>query len=734
MSTSVNKDRVGVFNIKPSVTRLVLAIVLAGLSLATQAGKITSIPSTTVPGVQDGFGGFNLENISVILNDLSGTGSTFDESTGAYFFDTDSDLSYVSDVYDDVSSNLMGQVLAKPFPVGEPAGIKIVNDDFDVKKGRPTNCIMSTSYLDGHFLDEADPRPVPCSGPFQAHKRYKLAMLPSTVDGVVTDGTDSIDLVFNVEADGTTRDYQVFQKINNWTNNRLKGFTIQVGTGTGGTFVPAADTGGVGVANLSLSVPSEAWDSPDQLANFAAGLFGPADPEHDQPAGFFDPVTRAGFLIVEYPNVSGQTDTLHSGATLGSDYAAVPPATGAAANQFGIWLPNTMLPYGIFFDDDGNPDTDAELKAWYGDKSLNDFGWMTGVAAGFVGIHPDTITNDWSNNPLYFMGPIDDLVNVGLNYVVTVGDVSGFSNFTIRITPIIADAPLVQPTYVGVVPDPPLVYASSDAIIQLDPSPAFIPGSLLTARVADADLNNITDLNDDNAIESTTVEVTTSDGSVASYTLTLEELGENRGVFAGNLPDAFSNVAVGTTVIVTYLDVSGGAGGANESIIATSTAGTSLPSGNVEFNPASYTVAEDGGNVVLTVDRIDGTLGEVTVEYNTNSDSATGNEDYVPATGTLTFADGVTSQTITVEIINDTAIEGDESFTVLLSNAQGGAAVVGTNPATVTITDNDVAASDSSSGCSCSSSPGGSVDPLLPGLLLASLIYLGWRSKQIDIE
>jgi uncharacterized repeat protein (TIGR01451 family) len=49
--------------------------------------------------------------------------------------------------------------------------------------------------------------------------------------------------------------------------------------------------------------------------------------------------------------------------------------------------------------------------------------------------------------------------------------------------------------------------------------------------------------------------------------------------------------------------------------------------------------------------------------------------------------------------------------------------------ASVTIT-----SGSSSSGCSCSSSPDGSVDPLLPGLLLASLIYLGWRLRKTDVE
>jgi hypothetical protein len=50
------------------------------------------------------------------------------------------------------------------------------------------------------------------------------------------------------------------------------------------------------------------------------------------------------------------------------------------------------------------------------------------------------------------------------------------------------------------------------------------------------------------------------------------------------------------------------------------------------------------------------------------------------------------------------------------------------------VDDQPAPTSSSSSGCSCSYSPDGSVDPLLPGLILASLIYLGWRSRKSDIK
>ena len=568
MSASNVKQSVRNNGTKLPITRLAVVIALAGFSLTVQAGKITSIPSTTVPGVQDSFGGLNFDNIEVIFN---GTGSSFDELTGAYVFGSDSDFSYAAHVYDDESqTTLMGYVLAKDWPVGEPAGVKIVNDDFDVKQGKPTNCIMSTSYLDGHFLDEAVPQQVLCSGPFQSHKRYKQAMLPSMVAGGIGN-EKSIDLVFNVEAEAGSRDYQVFQKINNWTDGRLEGFTIEVGFGTGTSFTPASAVPGVDVTNLSLSVPAEIWSS-SQLANFSTGLFGPIDTQHDRPAGFFDPNKRAGFSITEYPINSGLTDKLTSGATLGSAYADVPVGAGAASNQFGNWLPNNMLPYGIFFDDDGNPDTDAELVAWYGyNPTITDFGWMAGVADSFAAV-PDINVTTWGGNLLYSMGVIDDLVNVGLNYVVTVGDVSAFPNaaFTIHITPKIDTSAMAAPGYVGQVPVPTLKFIPTDAIITLDPSPEFVSGSLLTARVGDADLNL-----DSGAIDTTTVDVTTNDGSVAPFTLTLEELGIDRGVFAASLPDDFSNVAAGTIVTITYNDLLGGAV-EPELITATSTAAGSL--------------------------------------------------------------------------------------------------------------------------------------------------------------
>jgi len=530
-----------------------LAVAVLGLAGSVHAGKITSVPSASgAPG----FGGWNFGNVQVVLN---GAGSWFDPLTGAYSFAVGSDFTYQANVFDmgspvfgspAIGSTVMGIVLAKDWPVGEPSGIKIVNDDPGAKQGKPANCIMATSYLKGYYLDSAAPKQVICSSPFQTHKRFKVAMLPSTVDN---QGAESVDLVFNVEPDGE-RTYEVFQKINNWTGKRLAGFKVEVGFGVGQGF-QSATAAGVPLAHLNIAVPSDLW-SPTQLATFSAGLFGPLD-KHTGEVGFFDTKTRAGFYIDQYvAGVQPLTDTLTATRPLPSDYANVPAGAGAAAYQFGPWLPNSMLPTGIFFDDDGNPVTDAALVAWYGyNPATGGLGWMRGALGSFAAI-PAAEIQTMGANLSYTSDVIDDLVNVGLNYVVRIGDVSTFpptanNTFTVRVTPTADASATLPPTFVGVPPNPLLLYPNSDGAAQLDPQPTFTVGSLLTARVGDKDLN-INPL----LAETVVVNIATSHG--LNGTLTLVEQGPNRGVFAAILPDAYSNVPAGTIVTMSYSDASAG--------------------------------------------------------------------------------------------------------------------------------------------------------------------------------
>jgi hypothetical protein len=112
--------------------------------------------------------------------------------------------------------------------------------------------------------------------------------------------------------------------------------------------------------------------------------------------------------------------------------------------------------------------------------------------------------------------------------------------------------------------------------------------------------------------------------------------------------------------------------------------------GVLQFDPVIYSVEENDGNIVVTVERTEGTDGDVTVDYEIVNGTAIGGTDFVSDAGTLTFDDTVSSQTIQVEILNDSVAEADKNFTIVLSNVQGGATLSTVNIATITINDSDV--------------------------------------------
>ena len=82
------------------------------------------------------------------------------------------------------------------------------------------------------------------------------------------------------------------------------------------------------------------------------------------------------------------------------------------------------------------------------------------------------------------------------------------------------------------------------------------------------------------------------------------------------------------------------------------------------------------------------TSHRVTVDYATADGTATAGSDYTATSGTLTFAAGETSKTVSVVILDDSHDEGAETFTLRLSNPAG--ARIGDGEATGTIANADL--------------------------------------------
>ena len=112
--------------------------------------------------------------------------------------------------------------------------------------------------------------------------------------------------------------------------------------------------------------------------------------------------------------------------------------------------------------------------------------------------------------------------------------------------------------------------------------------------------------------------------------------------------------------------------------------GTIVP-GTVNISIADATIEEAANAVlefVVTLDqRPDGT---VTVEYSTEDGSATSTDDYTADRGTLTFSGSKTEETVTINVTSDSTVEADETMTVRLFNAQGGAIARAEGTGTIT--------------------------------------------------
>ena len=112
---------------------------------------------------------------------------------------------------------------------------------------------------------------------------------------------------------------------------------------------------------------------------------------------------------------------------------------------------------------------------------------------------------------------------------------------------------------------------------------------------------------------------------------------------------------------------------------------------SITIADASATEGDSGTTAMsFTLSLSPPSSGRITVDWTTghDNDTATAGADYTAASGTVEFSPGATSRTVSVDVRGDTLDEADETFTVTLSAATGGASI-GDASATGTINDNN---------------------------------------------
>jgi hypothetical protein len=120
------------------------------------------------------------------------------------------------------------------------------------------------------------------------------------------------------------------------------------------------------------------------------------------------------------------------------------------------------------------------------------------------------------------------------------------------------------------------------------------------------------------------------------------------------------------------------------------------PAGSLQFSSATYSVMETASSATIMVTRAGGSTGAVSGMVSTSNGTALAGTDYITTTMTVSFADGDSAtKTVSIPILDDVLVEGNETVSLTLSSPIGGATLGSPSSAVLTIVDNDPAAGPS---------------------------------------
>ena len=160
-------------------------------------------------------------------------------------------------------------------------------------------------------------------------------------------------------------------------------------------------------------------------------------------------------------------------------------------------------------------------------------------------------------------------------------------------------------------------------------------------------------------------------GAMADVTLTL-------------LPTAFGQVVIPAQVSSVNIETNPANNACSTSVTVYDSAGA------FRFDSSTLTTGEKGGPLSVQVNRIGGSGGAAFVSYSIVPGTATAGADYnAPASGTLNFADGQTSATFTINILDDSLYEGTETLNLSLNSPSSGSAIATPAACLVKITDDE---------------------------------------------
>src|SRR5262249_48930279 len=109
--------------------------------------------------------------------------------------------------------------------------------------------------------------------------------------------------------------------------------------------------------------------------------------------------------------------------------------------------------------------------------------------------------------------------------------------------------------------------------------------------------------------------------------------------------------------------------------------------GRVRLTNTAYSVVETAGSANITIQRIDGSDGPITVTLATSDGTATSPQDYDSISFTVLFLAGETLKSAPIHVKDDLVHTPDETVNLTLSGPRQGASLVAPTTAVLTIID-----------------------------------------------
>ncbi|HEV8036961.1 choice-of-anchor F family protein [Yoonia sp.] len=311
-----------------------------------------------------------------------------------------------------------------------------------------TNCLMASNP--GIYCDSA-----PGSGKriktwLTGPDPFDMTFQTSSDPYLITDpANEALPIVTDGVVDTSSVDYFTFGKTSNFTGARITSFSLELLDANGNPM------GDLDAANAVLFLRDGLDPKLAGGAGLPDGLFGAGGNEGD--IGFFSDAKAQ-------PTLTPESDVMTFGAFTNTVYVA----------NFGTaFLDDTMVPDGLFWDDNADPDDESALIAW---NNIGGDGWTYGTLAlteipddlpgsedppvllperleelaatlgvsvedlNYVagGAVPEAIVAAAQASGLFAVGAIEDLRNANLNFTLRIGEIDD-GEFTLRINPAFAE-------------------------------------------------------------------------------------------------------------------------------------------------------------------------------------------------------------------------------------------------------------------------------------------------------